>query len=182
MSIYFKPTWLYIKQHNLTKLKYFGKTINKDPVKYKGSGKHWTRHINKYGNDVMDSSGKKKQTAPEYRKVPVVKPGKTPKWIEMDPKMKGVNFEIRLVEDFEVTQNKSYRIEIAKSLLDEAKSNPLINADESTIDYLEALGKNPDKYYLKPKPQAVQFQNGQGLPPENPMPGQGAQINPQMMQ
>jgi hypothetical protein len=52
MSIYFKPTWLYIKQHNLTKLKYFGKTINKDPVKYKGSGKHWTRHINKYGNDV----------------------------------------------------------------------------------------------------------------------------------
>ena len=52
MSIYFKPTWLYIKQHNLTGLKYFGKTISKDPVKYKGSGKHWTRHINKYGNDV----------------------------------------------------------------------------------------------------------------------------------
>ena len=51
MSI-FKPTYLYIKQHNQTGLKYFGKTVSKDPVKYKGSGKHWLRHIEKYGNDV----------------------------------------------------------------------------------------------------------------------------------
>lgn len=48
----FKPTYLYIKQHNQTGLKYFGKTVSKDPIKYKGSGKHWTRHIEKYGNDV----------------------------------------------------------------------------------------------------------------------------------
>ena len=49
---FFKPTFLYIKQHNITGLKYFGKTTLLDPVKYKGSGKHWTRHLNKYGNDV----------------------------------------------------------------------------------------------------------------------------------
>ena len=33
-----KPTYLYIKQHSVTKLKYFGKTTKKDPVKYLGSG------------------------------------------------------------------------------------------------------------------------------------------------
>lgn len=48
----FTPTWLYIKQHNVTGLKYFGKTTRKDPIKYKGSGKYWIRHINKHGNDV----------------------------------------------------------------------------------------------------------------------------------
>ena len=48
----FKPTYLYIKQCNITGLKYFGKTVSKNPIKYKGSGKHWTRHIEKYGNNV----------------------------------------------------------------------------------------------------------------------------------
>ncbi len=53
MSIYaFKPTWLYIKQHNTTGLKYFGKTVMKDPTKYKGSGLYWKHHLKKYGNDV----------------------------------------------------------------------------------------------------------------------------------
>jgi adenine specific DNA methylase Mod len=47
----FKPTWLYIKQHNITGLKYFGKTVQ-DPLKYKGSGIHWTSHLNKHGNNV----------------------------------------------------------------------------------------------------------------------------------
>jgi len=48
----FKPTYLYIKQHNVTGLKYFGKTIESDPIKYKGSGKYWLRHLLKYGNNV----------------------------------------------------------------------------------------------------------------------------------
>lgn len=52
MNIYFKPTYLYIKQHNITGLKYFGKTVKLDVFKYKGSGKHWSRHLKKYGNDV----------------------------------------------------------------------------------------------------------------------------------
>lgn len=42
---------LYIKTHNITGLKYFGKTI-KNPFKYKGSGKYWTRHLAIHGNDV----------------------------------------------------------------------------------------------------------------------------------
>lgn len=124
----------------------------------------------KYGNNVLNSDGKTSKTGPVYRKIPVVKPGKQPLWINMDPAMKGANFQIRLVEDFEVSQNRSYRIEIAKSLLDESKLNSLISADNATIDYLESLGKNPDKYYLKPTKQAIKFQNEQGIPPKNPMP------------
>jgi len=51
MNIY-KPTWLYIKQHNITGLKYFGKTTVSDPIKYKGSGIYWLRHLKKHGNNV----------------------------------------------------------------------------------------------------------------------------------
>ena len=51
MSIY-KPTWLYIKQHNQTGLKYFGKTTKDDPIKYLGSGKRWVNHLKVHGNDV----------------------------------------------------------------------------------------------------------------------------------
>ncbi len=42
------PTVLYIKQHSVTGLKYFGKTT-RDPYKYNGSGKHWVPHIKKHG-------------------------------------------------------------------------------------------------------------------------------------
>jgi len=50
MNIY-QPTWLYIKQNNITGLKYFGKTKN-DPTKYLGSGKYWLNHVSKHGKDV----------------------------------------------------------------------------------------------------------------------------------
>lgn len=51
MSI-FNPTWLYIKQHNETGLKYFGKTTTDDPIKYLGSGIYWTRHLKNHGDNV----------------------------------------------------------------------------------------------------------------------------------
>lgn len=48
--------YLLLKQHNKTKLKYLCKFTEgikiKSPFIYKGSGKYWKRHINKYGNDV----------------------------------------------------------------------------------------------------------------------------------
>lgn len=43
--------YLYVKTHNITGLKYLGKTVQ-NPFKYKGSGIVWLRHINKYGYDV----------------------------------------------------------------------------------------------------------------------------------
>lgn len=47
-----KEITLYIKIHNVTGLKYFGKTTKNNPEKYTGSGKHWKRHIKKHGYDV----------------------------------------------------------------------------------------------------------------------------------
>lgn len=44
--------YLYIKTHNKTGLKYLGKTNAKNPFEYKGSGKYWLSHVNKYGYDV----------------------------------------------------------------------------------------------------------------------------------
>jgi hypothetical protein len=43
--------YLYIKTHNISGLKYLGYTKN-DPMKYKGSGVYWKRHIHQYGYDV----------------------------------------------------------------------------------------------------------------------------------
>jgi hypothetical protein len=43
---------LYVKTHNITGLKYFGKTTKGNPDKYSGSGKYWKRHIKKHGKDI----------------------------------------------------------------------------------------------------------------------------------
>lgn len=43
--------YLYVKTHNVTGLKYFGKTTRKDFISYKGSGILWSRHLKKYGRD-----------------------------------------------------------------------------------------------------------------------------------
>jgi hypothetical protein len=43
--------YLYKKTHNVTGLQYLGKTI-RDPYKYKGSGKHWLRHLKVHGENV----------------------------------------------------------------------------------------------------------------------------------
>jgi hypothetical protein len=47
----FYPTYLYIKTHNDTGLKYFGKTTS-DPHAYYGSGKHWVSHLKKHGYNI----------------------------------------------------------------------------------------------------------------------------------
>lgn len=43
--------YLYIKQHIISGLKYFGKTVRNNPYSYLGSGTHWRRHINKHGKE-----------------------------------------------------------------------------------------------------------------------------------
>lgn len=45
--------YLYVKQHSITGLKYFGKTEQTNPFKYLGSGKRWKRHINKHGKEYI---------------------------------------------------------------------------------------------------------------------------------
>jgi hypothetical protein len=48
----FTNTWLMIKKHKITGLKYFCKTTGKDPIKYLGSGTYWKRHLKEHGNEV----------------------------------------------------------------------------------------------------------------------------------
>lgn len=44
---------LYVKTHNVTGKKYFGKTTRNDIHEYQGSGVAWRRHLDEYGYDVM---------------------------------------------------------------------------------------------------------------------------------
>ena len=48
----FTPTWLMIKKHKITGLKYLCKTTGKDPIKYLGSGTYWKRHLKEHGTEV----------------------------------------------------------------------------------------------------------------------------------
>ena len=45
--------YLYVKQQPVSGLKYFGRTIRKDPFKYKGSGTYWVNHYKKYGSNSI---------------------------------------------------------------------------------------------------------------------------------
>jgi hypothetical protein len=47
----FKPTRLMIKRHLITGLRYFCKSYIEKYEQYKGSGKHWERHIKKHGTN-----------------------------------------------------------------------------------------------------------------------------------
>lgn len=47
----FIPTFLFVKQHSVTGLKYFGKTYAYNPYYYHGSGREWKRHLAKYGRE-----------------------------------------------------------------------------------------------------------------------------------
>lgn len=46
-----KPVHLYVKTHNETGLRYFGRTTS-DPHTYPGSGTYWLNHLVEYGYDV----------------------------------------------------------------------------------------------------------------------------------
>lgn len=48
----FNPTYLMVKRHRNTGLMYFCKTSNRDPLKYRGSGSYWKKHLKIHGKDV----------------------------------------------------------------------------------------------------------------------------------
>lgn len=124
----------------------------------------------KYGKDKVDDNGKKTEIGKVYREIPVEKSGQETRWFNVSPKMKGCEFDIRFVEDYEMPDNRSARIELSKALLDESKANPLINCDEAVINYLESIRMNPERFYIKPTEEALDFQNSQGVPPQNEVP------------
>jgi hypothetical protein len=61
--------YLYLKTHNVTGLKYLGKTVSDDPHSYPGSGKVWRRHIEKHGYDVTTEILLKTDDPEELRDV-----------------------------------------------------------------------------------------------------------------
>lgn len=58
--------YLYLKTHNVTGLKYLGKT-KQNPFKYEGSGVLWSEHLKKYSNDVTTVVLKECNTNEEIR-------------------------------------------------------------------------------------------------------------------
>jgi len=64
-----KIIYLYLKTHNITGLKYLGKTISKDPHKYKGSGVYWKNHITEHGYDVTTEILFETTNKEEFKKV-----------------------------------------------------------------------------------------------------------------
>ena len=68
--------YLYVKTHNITGLKYLGKTVRKDPHSYPGSGTVWRRHLDKHGYDYTttilletDNKEELKEQAVYYSKL-----------------------------------------------------------------------------------------------------------------
>lgn len=59
--------YLYKKTHNKTGLNYLGKTTQKDPHRYQGSGTYWRLHISKHGYDVTTEILKECSTNDEVR-------------------------------------------------------------------------------------------------------------------
>lgn len=55
MNIEFKPTYLMIKRHSVTGLKYFCKTVSKKPYTYKGSGTFWKRHLKIHDSSYVET-------------------------------------------------------------------------------------------------------------------------------
>ena len=60
-------TYLYVKTHNKTGLKYLGKTSQSNPHKYPGSGLYWTRHLKEHGVDYNTEILKECHTKEEIK-------------------------------------------------------------------------------------------------------------------
>ena len=60
--------YLYLKTHNVTGLKYLGKTEH-DPYQYSGSGVRWKAHLKKHGHDISTEVLFKTEDKAEFKKV-----------------------------------------------------------------------------------------------------------------
>jgi hypothetical protein len=59
--------YLYVKTHNITGLKYLGKTNRCDPHNYLGSGIYWRAHLKSHGNNYSTEILKECQTQEEVK-------------------------------------------------------------------------------------------------------------------
>lgn len=59
--------YLYVKTHNVTGLKYLGKTSRTNPHEYQGSGIYWRSHLKKHGKDYSTEILKECKTKEELK-------------------------------------------------------------------------------------------------------------------
>lgn len=59
--------YLYVKTHNVTGLKYLGKTSRTNPHEYQGSGIYWRSHLKKHGKDYSTEIIKECNTKEELK-------------------------------------------------------------------------------------------------------------------
>ena len=100
----------------------------------------------KYGKPILDSEGAEIMK-PGYRTIIEESKGSKPKWVELKPEVCNANYHIRLEEDFYQSKGQQDKIEKADMLLAEAKANPLLDADECTLNWLMAYGHDPKRFY-----------------------------------
>jgi hypothetical protein len=125
-----KPTYLYIKEHTVTGLRYFGKTTKYDVNGYLGSGKYWLRHINKYGKEHVVTKWISEPFTDESRLVEfatliseemnIVKSDKWANLIEEN----GIDGWVKGISRSEETKKK---------LSDTRKNNPLTEAQKEQL-------------------------------------------------
>jgi hypothetical protein len=102
---------LYVKTHNETGLKYFGKTVNQNAHTYRGSGTYWLRHIKQHGYDVTTEIVGEFIDIEECRKVAIQF------CIEHDvvKSAEWANLEVETVDGFGNFRNKEVRDKAAKT-------------------------------------------------------------------
>lgn len=115
------------------------KQFYKEPIQ-------WTPIYGEGGVPKTDENGEK-LTRPKYRTVISEETGRKPRYLEISPQMCRANFFIRTEEDFYQSKSQLDRMERAQALLMESKQNPLLDAEEVTLNWLIAFGHNPKKYY-----------------------------------
>jgi hypothetical protein len=103
----------------------------------------------KYGEPILNKDGNEIKK-PEYREIAVSRPGKEPFWVKVTPEKCKSLFKVSLIKDVEPNLTRQEQLAVSQILLAEAKANPLISADEATIDFILSLGKNPERFYIKP--------------------------------
>jgi hypothetical protein len=121
---------LYVKTHNITGLKYLGKTNNKNPHKYRGSGTYWKRHIAVHGYDVTteillitDDYDELKETGKFFSRLWGVV--RSNEWANlMDEKGDGGNTSIKRLEmGTHNFQDSNYQSRIQKRRISEGRHN-----------------------------------------------------------
>lgn len=134
------PIYLYIKTHNRTGLKYFGKTTNKDPHKYPGSGKHWRAHLEKHGYDysteiygIYYNKGECLKSAIEFSEINNIAESK--EW---------ANLRIESLDGGDTSKTQGYRDSFHKIVENGKKSKWWNNGTHQTFSEFP-----PDETYVR---------------------------------